>query len=120
MVALGAGQAEQPLLEDRVAPVPQREREAQPALAVADAEQAVLAPAVGAAARVVVREVVPAVAVGRVVLAHRAPLPLGRGTAPSASSSARARRPAAVESLRVSWVKSRWSEMIIKRRLNVR
>ena len=40
--------------------VPQREREAEPALAVADAEQAVLAPAVGAAARVVVREVVPA------------------------------------------------------------
>ena len=31
MVALGPGQAEQPLLEDRVGAVPEREREAQPA-----------------------------------------------------------------------------------------
>src|SRR6476469_7700441 len=45
-------------------------------LAVADTEQAVLAPPVGAAAGVVVREVVPACPVRRVVLAHGAPLPL--------------------------------------------
>ena len=54
-----------------------------------DAEQAVLAPAVGAAARVVVREVVPAVAVGRVVLAHRAPLPLGEVRPPALPVAAR-------------------------------
>src|SRR5262249_22947141 len=82
VVALGPGQPEQPLLEDRVAAVPQREREAQPALAVADAEQAILAPAVDAAARVVVRKVRPAFA-GRVVLAHGAPLALRQVRAPA-------------------------------------
>src|SRR5262249_10659413 len=76
VVALVAGEPEQPLLDDRVALVPDREREREPALPVADPEQAVLAPAVGAAAGVVVRERVPGVAVRRVVLAHRSPLAL--------------------------------------------
>jgi len=48
MVAFGTGQAEQPLLKDRVVPVPQRDGKTQPAAVVADAEQAVLAPAIGA------------------------------------------------------------------------
>src|SRR5262249_6002260 len=61
----------------------QREREAQPALAIADPEQAVLAPAIHAAARVVVREVRPAVARTRVVLAHGAPLALRQVRAPA-------------------------------------
>ena len=43
-----------------------------------DAGDAVLAPAIGAAAGVVVREVVPGVAVRAVVLAHRAPLALAQ------------------------------------------
>src|SRR5207247_6842843 len=46
-------------------------------------EEPVLAPAVGAAARVVVGEVVPGGAVGRVVLAHRAPLALGQVRPPA-------------------------------------
>jgi hypothetical protein len=76
VIALGAAETEQAFLQERVLAVPQRPRETQPALAVRDAEQPVLAPAVGAAARVVVRQVVPAVAVGRVVLAHGPPLAL--------------------------------------------
>src|SRR5262249_15848290 len=76
VVALGAGDAEEPLLQDRVAPVPDSEREAEAPLAVADPEEAVLAPAVSAAARVIVREVNPGIPVGGVVLAHRGPLPL--------------------------------------------
>src|SRR5262249_45416464 len=40
------------------------------------AEDAVLVPAVGAGARVVMREVVPRRAVGAVILAHRAPGPV--------------------------------------------
>src|SRR5262249_11356241 len=83
VVALGAGQPEQALLEDGIAAVPQREGEAQPALAIGDAEEAVLAPAVGAAARVVVREVVPAGAVRGVVLADGAPLALRQVRAPA-------------------------------------
>jgi hypothetical protein len=74
VVALRAGQPEQALLEDRIATVPERDREAQAALAIGDAEQAVFPPPVHAAARVVVREVGPALAVGGVVLAHRPPL----------------------------------------------
>src|SRR5262249_42606305 len=55
----------------------ERQREAEAALAVRDAEEPVLAPAVDAAAGVVVREVVPAGAIRRVVLPNRPPLPLG-------------------------------------------
>ncbi|MER5689761.1 hypothetical protein [Streptomyces sp. NPDC002205] len=47
VIALGVGQAEHPLLDDRIPAVPQREREAQSLLVVADARDAVLAPAVG-------------------------------------------------------------------------
>ena len=83
VVALRAGQPEQPLLEDRVATVPQRQREIEPATLVGDPEQAVLAPAIGARPRVVVRLVAPGVAVLRVVLADGAPLAIGEVRAPA-------------------------------------
>ena len=82
VVALAVGQAEGALLQDRVAAVPQRQREAQHLVVVADAGQAVLAPAVGARARLVMAEVVPGVAVVAVVLAHRAPLAFAEVRAP--------------------------------------
>ena len=82
VVALAVGQPEQALLQDGVPLVPQRQREAQPLLVVADSPQAVLAPAVGARARLVVREVVPGVAVVAVVLADRAPLALAEVRSP--------------------------------------
>src|SRR5438876_982703 len=74
VVALGAGEAEEPLLQDRVATVPERDGEAEPAFAVGDPEEPVLAPAIRAAPRVVVRQVVPTRPVGRVVLPPRSPL----------------------------------------------
>src|SRR5206468_12751482 len=77
VVALGAREAEEALLQNGIAAVPEREREAQSALAIGDAEESVLAPPIGAAPRVIVREVVPRGAVRRVVFAHRAPLALG-------------------------------------------
>ena len=76
VVALAVGEAEEPLLEDGVLAVPQGQREAEVLPVVGEAGQAVLAPAVGARAGLVVREVVPGVAALAVVLAHRAPLPL--------------------------------------------
>src|SRR5262249_38038301 len=82
-IPLGTGQAEQPPLQDRIAPVPQAEREAHARLPVRDAEQAVLSPAIRPAAGVVVREVVPYGPVGRVVLAHRSPLALGQIRSPA-------------------------------------
>ena len=78
MVALVAGQAEDPLLEDRVAAVPEREPEAEPLLDVREAGQAVLAPAVGARAGVVVGQVVPGGAARAVVLADGPPLALAQ------------------------------------------
>src|SRR5271156_6912748 len=74
VIALAVGQAEKPLLQDRVLSVPQRQRKTQPLLLVADARQTVLAPAIGAAACMVMRKVIPGISVAGVVLAHRAPL----------------------------------------------
>jgi hypothetical protein len=84
VVALGVGQAEEAFLEDGVAAVPQGERQAQALAVVADAGEAVLPPAIGPAARQVVREVRPGVAVGAVVLADGAPLALAQVRPPAA------------------------------------
>ncbi len=77
VVALRARHAEEALLEDLVLLVPQREGEAEDLAPVAEPGEAVLAPAVGAAPRVVVGEVAPRVALGAVVLPHGAPRALG-------------------------------------------
>src|SRR6185436_9064586 len=76
-------QAEQALFQDRIAPVPERHGKAEAALPVGEAEETVLPPAIGAAPGMVVRQVVPAGAVGRVVLAHGAPLPFAEVGAPA-------------------------------------
>ena len=83
VVALASGQPEQPLLQDRVSTVPEGQGEAEPAVVVGDPTEPVLAPPVGARARVVVGEGVPGGAVGAVVLAHRAPLALGEVGSPA-------------------------------------
>src|SRR5206468_4210533 len=77
VIALAVGEAEEALLQNRVLAVPQRERKAEPALVVAHAGDSVFAPAIRAAASVVVREIIPRVALWRIILAHRAPLALG-------------------------------------------
>ena len=76
MVALGAGEAEHALFEDRVATVPQRQTEAQALLDVGEPGHAVLTPPVGARAGMIVGEVRPRIAVLAVVLTDRAPLAL--------------------------------------------
>ena len=83
VIPFSVGQPEQPLLKDRVSPVPQCECKAQPLLAIRKACDAVFPPAIRATARVIVREVVPRIAVRTVVLADRAPLPLRQVRAPA-------------------------------------
>ena len=83
VVALAVRQAEDPLLEDRVAPVPQRERQAHPTEHVGIASEALLVPAVRPRARMVVRERRPGIAVSAVVLAHRAPGSFGEVGTPA-------------------------------------
>ena len=82
VIALAAGDTEEPLLHDRIAAVPEREREAQPLVVVRDAGQAILSPAIGPGARVLVGEELPGGPVRAVVLPDRAPLPLGHVRAP--------------------------------------
>ena len=77
-------QAEQPLLENRIVTVPQGQRQAEPLLIVAEARQAVFAPAIGAAAGNVVREIGPGVFVFAIVLADGSPLTLAQISAPFA------------------------------------
>ena len=78
VVALSVRQPEQALLENRVAAVPESEREAQDLSVVRVPGDPVLARAVRARARLVVAEVRPRIAVVGVVLADRPPLPLGQ------------------------------------------
>ena len=82
VIALAVGQAEQALLENRILPVPKRQGETKPLLIVADAGDAVFAPAIGAAAGVVVREILPSVAIRTVILADGSPLAFGQIRSP--------------------------------------
>ena len=82
VVPLRPGEAEHPLLQDRVLAVPEREREAELVADVRDAGHPVLVPPVGTGPRVVVRERVPRVAARGVVLANGAPRALAQIRAP--------------------------------------
>src|ERR1700732_3866017 len=82
VVAFAVGQAEQPLLQDRVLAIPQRNSKAQPLVVVADPSKAVLAPVISPRAGLIVGEIVPRIAVLAVVLAHRPPLAFAEVGAP--------------------------------------
>ena len=83
MIALWAGETEEPLFENRVLLVPEREREAETLVVVADPEQAVLSPAIRTSAGMVVGEIVPRGPVLGVVLPDGSPLALAQvGTPP--------------------------------------
>ena len=77
MVALEGIDAEQPLLEVIVGSIPEGGREAEDLVAIADAGDAVLAPAVGLGPRHVVGEIRPGITVGGVVLADGSPGAVG-------------------------------------------
>src|SRR6516162_1926852 len=83
VAALPVGQAKQPLLEDRIAAVPQGDRQAQQLPVIGKAGNAVLAPTIGAATRLVMREIIPCGSAGTVILAHRPPLSLAEIRAPA-------------------------------------
>ena len=78
VIALGVGEAKKSFLENRVLAIPQRDGKAEVLQAVANARDAVLAPAVGATASVVVRKIFPRRAAGRIIFAHGSPLALGQ------------------------------------------
>src|SRR5262249_25179540 len=84
VIALAVGQAEEPLLQNRIATVPKGQRQAQALFVVTDAGYAVFPPAVSPATGMVMWKVIPGGAVGAVVLAHGAPLSLAEVRAPFA------------------------------------
>src|SRR6478672_4120172 len=67
VIALTIGQPEQALLEDRITFVPQREGEAKSLVMISESGDAILAPSIGAAAGMVVGQILPRVAVLTVV-----------------------------------------------------
>ena len=77
VIALIASQPKEPFLENRILAIPKRQSEADILMAIGDAADTVFAPAVGAAARLIVRQIFPDVSIRAVVLAYRAPLAVG-------------------------------------------
>ena len=77
VVAFAVGQAEKPLLEDRVAAVPERQREAKAAPIVGPAGDSIFTPSVGALVGMVEWKIGPAIAAGTVVFPDGAPLAVG-------------------------------------------
>ena len=73
VVALFRVQPEDALFQNRIAPVPERERETQRLAVVAPAREAILVPPVRTRPRMVMGERVPRRAVGAVVLTHGSP-----------------------------------------------
>ena len=76
MIPLIAGQSEEPLFENRIAAVPESQREAQPLVVIADSRDAVLAPAIGAHVRMLEGEKLPRGAAFAVVFTNGPPLAL--------------------------------------------
>src|SRR5713226_196274 len=83
VIALFSTQPEQPFFQDGIAPVPERDGEAEELVPIADAGDAVLVPAIGARAGVLEGEILPGGAFGAVVLAHGAPTALGQVRTPA-------------------------------------
>src|SRR5882672_3295942 len=78
VVAFISCQAEQTLFEDGIAPVPKRQREANPLVAVADPGNPVFSPAVRARPCMLVRKIFPRCPIRTVIFPDRAPLPLAQ------------------------------------------
>src|SRR5215469_10847420 len=78
VVTLAVSESKEPFFENRISPVPQREREAQLLILVGETRQSVLAPMVGTRSRLVMGEVAPRVAIFAVILPYSPPLALGQ------------------------------------------
>src|SRR5258708_39785873 len=73
VVALWPGQPKEAFFQDRIAPVPERQCEADLLVAVAYSRYSVFTPTVGPVALVIVRQAIPVGAIWTVVLAHISP-----------------------------------------------
>lgn len=76
-------EAKKAFLQDGIFFIPKCDGKANMLVAVADSGNAVFSPAIRARARMIVRKVIPCVAIGAVVFAHSAPLAFGKVRAPA-------------------------------------
>src|SRR5262249_11167130 len=76
MIRFRPGQSKRPFLKNRVAPVPQRQAQAQPLLHITDPGQPVLAPSVGPRPGMIMRQVAPRLPIAAVIFPDRPPLAL--------------------------------------------
>src|SRR5436853_2258904 len=83
MVAFVAGQSKGALFEDRIAAVPERDRKADELMPIADSRKAVLVPAIGSGARVIMGQIFPGRAVGAVIFTHGSPRSLAEIRTPA-------------------------------------
>ena len=82
MVPLRVSQAKGPFLQDRINAIPKGHGKAEAALVITQTKQAILPPAIGPRAGMVMGKGGPGIAIGGVVLPHGAPLALGQVTPP--------------------------------------
>src|ERR1700761_8185151 len=75
VVAFAICQAKQALLKDRILPIPQRQRKAEPLLVIADPAESVFAPSIGPRTGLIMRQVIPRITIRAVILSNRSPLP---------------------------------------------
>ncbi len=73
MIALRPGQAEEAFFQKRIAPIPKSEGKTEPLLVIGNSADAILVPAIGAGASMIVGKIIPGIAVRAVILPHRAP-----------------------------------------------
>ena len=82
MVALDPGQAEEAFFQNRIALIPKCEGETEPLLKVGNSADAILAPAIRAGARMVMRKIIPSLTGRAVIFAHSAPCSLAQVRSP--------------------------------------
>src|ERR1039458_4342090 len=84
VISFIAGEPEHALFENGIAAVPECQSEYEQLIAVADPRNAVLAPAIGLAARLIVRQEIPGVSIRAIVLAYGSPGPVADVRSPLA------------------------------------
>src|SRR5688572_22756905 len=73
MIAFASRQPENSLFKNRVFAIPERERETDFLMAVGNSPNSVFIPAIGTAACVFVRKIIPSRAIGRIILTDSSP-----------------------------------------------